>query len=380
MGRLQVAQKAGPYAGPLVAFANACGKSARLKLDPKGEFSPKGQALYDLYDLYRPLEFGQFEADAILDILRHSLSPHELKSVVECLDQKSSELDSIERTLNVLKNHLSPDKLKFVADRLGHKPSGRYSTTLADLASKDFEYWSDVTEKRRQGMKVKAACIAVVDENVNPDTLVRRYWRIDKRFWPDLRRAGVRPIERDPEEEQLLDELLKRQIAHNDCKRRRLKGGRELVITTIRVTHGSATFSAEVDPKQITAVLSVFGKHFGKHFGDHAKREKLTCRWVIDTLKRIEHLEADLRTMAGTLLWLERYDHLMERRRAIVRTLLWLACSADNPASREALCQAKEGGHTLAYEITGNASGSNFRLTVFRSYKRPGAPQCSNAA
>jgi hypothetical protein len=137
-----------------------------------------------------------------------------------------------------------------------------------------------------------------------------------------------------------LDLLLKQRVAQ-------LKGA-----TTVKVIHGSATFWVVLDLKQITAILSRFGELSSRAGG---------YRWVIYALKRNEHL-------------------VDKGRWAIAGTLLWLACSADHPAGREALRRAKEGGHTLAFEITDNAPRWKFRLTVFPSDKRPGAPQRSNAA
>jgi hypothetical protein len=88
---------------------------------------------------------------------------------------------------------LSPNKLEFVAKYLSPKRAGRYSEILAEIDFEDFIFWRRVTKERPFFRnRIKAACGAVAREDgdraARPDTLAKRYRRLDKRFGRELRR------------------------------------------------------------------------------------------------------------------------------------------------------------------------------------------------
>ena len=122
-----------------------------------------------------------------------------------------------------------------------------------------------------------------------------------------------------------------------------------MTTTTVRAAYGNATFSAALNHEEVASIL--------RSLDEMAKREGLSRasarQWVINALRRNEHLTKEGgQHMAGTLLW--------------------LACRSDAAALAEDA--ARQGGITLAYEITGKAPNWNFRLMIYPSDDRPEAP------
>jgi hypothetical protein len=120
-------------------------------------------------------------------------------------------------------------------------------------------------------------------------------------------------------------------------------------LTSIFVTYMEASFRTTILPVGVDEVLEIArkGAELFKEQNKHADLRAEVRNWVIGMIERNEHM-------------------MPENRNLLAGTLLWLACTSAEPVGSNALRRAKEGGATIAYEITrgGKGHGSNFRLIL----------------
>src|SRR5215470_14524271 len=130
-------------------------------------------------------------------------------------------------------------------------------------------------------------------------------------------------------------------------------------ITSIFATYGNATFRSCILPADVDTVLDKFREAVAEIQKEEKRADAraLIRDWVIRTIERNKHMEAD----TGSRL---------------ASALLWLASTSPEPRGSQVLRRAKEGGAIITYEITGGEAGyaHNFRLILDRRPDDPVPP------
>jgi len=122
-------------------------------------------------------------------------------------------------------------------------------------------------------------------------------------------------------------------------------------MTSIFATFKGVTFKLDILPAEVDEWMEISGKTAADLTKEDTRADVRSHArsWVIAMVERGEHTQSDRGSM-----------------RMLAGTLLWLACTSPEPMGSYALRRAKEGGATIAYEITRGEMGYgwNFRLVL----------------
>src|SRR5262245_48262780 len=132
-------------------------------------------------------------------------------------------------------------------------------------------------------------------------------------------------------------------------------------MTSISATYKGVTFKLGSLPADVDEWIEISSKTAadltkedkGADVRSHARS------WVIAMIERNEHTKSDKGSMC-----------------MLAGTLLWLACTSPEPMGSYALRRAKEGGATIAYEITGGEKGYRWNFSLVLD-GQPGDPNAA---
>jgi hypothetical protein len=117
-------------------------------------------------------------------------------------------------------------------------------------------------------------------------------------------------------------------------------------VTFVEWTYDGETFGVTINPADVDGIIEDLNR---------ARRKFLTSN---PSRGRDDFL-------GGLVRMIERNEHCKEDTgRVLGAALLWFACTSPQPIGFHALRRAKEGGSTLAYEITKGNGDWSFRLMI----------------